>query len=600
MARYTVDLPCTEDMYMNNDTPDVSYGTATTLLTGGVSRIWDPNVESISTWGYFEDITFMKFNFSQIPTNATITSAYLRLYSLNELKAKAENDNTVYIYPLDAVFAESETWRNIWERDFFRKEIGKSPVKVKVDTPLNKYVEIDILSTIYGTSLKNNGIGIFWANNDISGGINGDIWKVGARNSSNPPVIRVTYHDTVSEKPTIIEPVGLYVKNTQITQFKWQYNNSSGGIQNKFDLKWSTNGTTWTIVSQVTANNYYDMPANTLPTGNIYWKVITYNNLNEASPESDIGTFYAVGAPQTPVITGITNTNTPKPTVTWTSTSQQTYQVQILQGSNVIYDTGDIPSISVKSHTVTTFLGDETYTARVRVKNEYDLYSNWGTSNFTIITPKPVKPPIVLVVNKYSIDVTSNLADNSYLLLFRADINSSNFKCVVKSTSNTMKDFTVENNKLYKYFVRAVSKTGTYLDSDTKPITSAKINKSILSPVSTLSNIFEIKYNLNERPTKNLNISIPSTTNYFSGRQYPVVEYSEHLGCGITLSFFIKDDSEYQQLLNILYLKGIVLYRDGRRKFYGNISGINVTDNYFGYAVSLTINQTDYNEYLEV
>ncbi|WP_027628112.1 DNRLRE domain-containing protein [Ruminiclostridium cellobioparum] len=591
MGTYIVDLPCIVDNYIDRQNSTTSFGSATTLLLGGFEgfRGNDDNNRYI---------TIMKFNFSSLPAGKSILSAYLRLYSINHVENYNIKDSYNYpflIKPLWYTPTESDTYMNpeLW----WTHHDG---TRIDVETLASTYLNIDFMGFINNTDVRNKGIAIAWEGKGQTTYDIGPVWQIGARNSANPPMIRVTYTDTIPEKPTAIDPIGLYVQNSGVIQFKWVYNNSTGGSQYKFDLKWSTNSTTWTTVSQTTGNNYYDMPANTLPTGNIYWKVITYNNLNEASPESNVNIFYSIGAPAAPVITEITNTNTPKPTIVWTSSSQQVFQVQIIKSSTVVYDTGDIPSISIKSHTITTFLEDGTYVVKVRVKNEYDLYSSWASAQFTIETPKPVKPPITLKQNKYSIDVTSNLADNSYLLLFRADINSSDFKCVAKSTANVIKDYTIESNKEYKYLVRAVSKTGTYLDGEIKSIVSMAFNKSIISPVSNLSNIFEVKYNLNERPVKNIAISTPNTTNYFSGRKYPVVEYSEHLGCGITLSFFIKSDAEYQQLLDILYLKEIVLYRDGRRKFYGNISGINVTDHFAGYTVNFSINQTDYSDYLEV
>ncbi len=592
MGRHTIDLPCIVDTYIDKENPTSSFGSASVLLTGAFNQSYSQGQE-------MKYITLLKFDFSALPTGKTITSTYLRVYSINDVEVNQYYDfKPLIIHPMEKNFTETDTYSSL---NLDLPKFGGGDLQIDLATPKQSYLEIDILSYISNTNFKTNGLAILWVEDRryIDYG-DGAVWQIYGRNTTNPPTLRVTYEDTIPEKPTALDPIGLYVQNSDIVQFKWQYNNSTGESQNKFDLKWSTNGTTWTTVTQTTGNNYYNMPANTLPTGNIYWKVITYNEFNESSPASDISVFYAVGAPSTPGITEIANTNTPKPTIIWASESQQTYQVQILQGSNIIYSTGDIPGVSIKSHTVTTFLDDGDYIAKVRVKNEFDIYSAWGVASFSINTPKPEKPPILLVNGKYSIDVISDIADNSSLLLYRANIKSSDFKCIAKSTNNMLKDYTVESNKQYKYFVRAVSNIGSFFDSDIKTITSSKINRSVFAPVTELNDIFEVKHNLNERPLKSITISTPNTSNYFTGRIYPVAEYSEHLSSRISLSFYIKEESDYHRLLNILHLKGIVLYRDGRRKLYGNLSEINISDHFAGYAVNFSINQTDYNENLEV
>lgn len=546
----------------------------------------------------YSNRSFLKFNLSLLPAKIIITSATLKIYC----------SYTNYENPPTQGYTNFELHKitSDWSYATLETEPGfqATPLKTIIG-PLDKDAVYDfditnIVKNIYAGLEPNNG---FIFKHQI------DTWSATAKSVidflspiytedvTKRPYIEVTYIETVPQAPTPIEPIGVYKDSGSIIRFSWEVS----GIQNKFNLFWSNNnGATWNKTSQTTTNNYYDMPAGTLPTGNISWKVTIYNDYDEESPDSAVNIFTATGVPQTPIITDISNTNTPKPTITWTSTSQQIYQIQIINGSNVVYDTGDIPSVSVKSHTVAKFLEDGDYIVKVRVKNEFDLYSAWGVASFSINTPKPEEPPIMLVNSKYSINAISDLADNRYLLLYRTNVKSSDFKCIAKSSNNILMDYTVESNKQYKYFVRAVSKIGTYFDSDIKTITSSKLDSSVFAPVTDLSSIFEVKHNLSERPVKSVTISTPNTTNYFAGREYPVVEYSEHLSSGISLTFFIQDELEYHQLLDIFYLKGIVLYRDGRRKFYGNISGLNITDYFAGHTVNLSINQTDFIEYLEV
>src|SRR5690606_21467956 len=145
-------------------------------------------------------------------------------------------------------------------------------------------------------------------------GLNGATIAFHSRENTNPPYIEIVYEDVPPDKPTPKEPIGVYKDSFGIIRFEWQYNSDVGGEQKAFDLQWSTDQVNWTTVSQTTANNYYDMPANTLPAGNIYWRVRTYNEYDEVGPYSDIQSFYAIGAPAAPVLNAVP-TNTARPVV---------------------------------------------------------------------------------------------------------------------------------------------------------------------------------------------------------------------------------------------------------------------------------------------
>lgn len=595
MAQHTIDLPCLIDTYVDWRNPSASYGSASTLLTGAFTLIgYGPN--NIKQY-HIRHVIMLKFDYSTLPAGKTITAATLRLYSINHV----DNKNSSNTYPYDP-FIIKPLWYAFSESDAYNPQMGYYPehegFRNVVNTLSNTYVDIDFIAFINNSEVRNKGIIVSWEGaGEIAQDAEGPVWQIGARNSANPPVIRVVYEDTIPESPTLIDPIGSYINNSGIIKFRWQYNNTFG-VQKKFDLKWSSDGSTWTTVSQVTANNYYDMPADTLPTGNIYWKVITYNEYDEASPESTAAVFYSTGLPATPTIVNVT-TDSAKPTITWASVSQQVAEIQILKDGNTIYDSGSIPGMSVRTHKVNVFLSDGAYTARVRIRNEFDLLSGWGAANFIITTAKPAKPPITLSQNQYSIMAISDMSDNEYILLYRSETGDGPYKCVARSLTNVIMDYTVESNKQYQYFIRAVSSTETFADSDKNTIYSPKINKSIISPVTDLSNIFEAKLNLSERPVKNITFATVDTANYFSGRTYPVVEYSEHLNQNISVSCFLKEDDKYKQLATILKLKGVVLYRDSRRLLYGYISNITTKDHYNGYILSFTINQTDFNDNLE-
>jgi hypothetical protein len=562
MAQHVITLPCIGTAYIDSYNRYNNY-------VGSVMKIGENHRYK----------SYAKFNDSALPVRKKIISIKLKYYVEQVIPDTVQTHSEYYIR-----LGLKSNDININTVTYDNNNLISTQIRKVFPTTVG-YLEDEVIEKATKLAVFNSYAA--WDNSILSG-----------YGSANPPLLVVTYDDIPPDAPTPIDPIGSYIDRGSVIRFNWRYNSLVGGTQKGFDLLWSTNGTVWTTVSQITANNFYDIPANTLPGGNVSWKVKTYNEYDEVSQESSTSTFYAIGAPPPPTILGI-STNNSRPTVTWSATSQQIYQVQILLGSNIVYDSGSFASMS-QFHEVNTFLDDGTYIAKVRIKNEFDLFSNWTSSSFTISVPKPTKPILDLSQNIYCVLATSNVDDNNYLLLYRGDIDSSNYICVAKSTTNTIMDYTVESNKQYKYFIRAVSNINAYMDSDIKIISAPSINKSLISAVSDLSNIFEIKYNLNERPVKNITISTPYVSNYYSGRKYPVAEYSEHLSSAITVSFFIKSSSDLQLLNNIVNKKDTILYRDGRRKFYGNTGGLNITDNYDGYIVNISINQTDYTDALEV
>ena len=401
------------------------------------------------------------------------------------------------------------------------------------------------------------------------------------------PYMKVTYEDVPPDKPTLIGPEGVFKDSTAIIRFEWQYNSSVGGTQKKFELQWSTNQLDWSTISETTENNFYDMPAETLPTGNIYWKVKTYNEYDEDSEYSDAAAFYSIGAPETPGITSVSDEC--RPLVEWVAFDQQIYQIQILQDETVIHDTSDIPGISTRQYRIPVFLDDGEYLARMRIKNEYDMWSEWGTTSFTISTTKPDKPTLSIQRSQYGLELTiGGSQETSYI--YRDGV------CIAITEDERFFDNTGASGKEYQYFVRALSEDG-FADSDIE----LGIPSFRYGLLNTGDEVIELKHNINTVPGKNLNNTQSGTLNMYDGRKYPVPEMSSNVEQTLVLGYFFRAYQDVEKLIEIADQKDIVLYRDKRgRKMYGKITGLSVQDTFHGHNVSITISATDYDEAVEV
>lgn len=181
---------------------------------------------------------------------------------------------------------------------------------------------------------------------------------------------------TVDATPTAkpVSPSGVVIDATISNRFSWQHIISTGSAQSKADLQWSADGETWNTLATATgANQYYDVPANTFTSGTKYWRVRTYNTDGTASEWSAKAEFIAINAPSVPSISA--QSTGPRPQIAWNTTEQEAYQVTLSNGyaSGTVYGT-------TKAWRSPVYLADGTYTVRVRVQNQYGMWSDWGSA----------------------------------------------------------------------------------------------------------------------------------------------------------------------------------------------------------------------------
>ncbi len=565
MAQHTIDLPCIADTWVDSMSPTVNHGIDTTLKCGQQAF---PTCQ-----------TLLKFNLSLLPVRKKITSAKIRVF--NHI-AKTYSPFARFMWNLirNTWIEESATWNIVHETQLFNSDTVYS-------LPANQYVEAEVTDLI-GITNNENGVCFTWYN--AASGSEDRYIYFSSRETVNPPILRLVYEDVPPDKPIPKYPNGQYIDNKTIARFDWNYISSVGGDQKKFDLQYSTNnGSTWTTVSQVTPNTYYDMPASTLPSGTVMWRVQTYNEYDEASGYSDVYSFYSIGAPAEPAIISVAN-NTAKPTVSWTATQQEVYQLQVLQDDNIIYDTGNRPYTEY-SFKLPVFLPDDTYAVKVRVQNEYGLWSSWAETLVQIATDKPHKPEALFQGVRNGIEViVTNDVTAEYFLLLRNDIP------VFKTTNKILYDYAAEHGKEYQYKIRAVSANDTYMDNDIR-LLSTKVLSNVFAPVAELDNMLELRYNLNQRPDKNFISNTLINTMYVHGRKHSIIEKSEHIDKSISFLFVVKDYEHVQRISKFSEDVDILLYRDSRgKKLYGYVAGFGCKDVSKGYQVSFTLNAINYTE----
>ena len=181
---------------------------------------------------------------------------------------------------------------------------------------------------------------------------------------------------TADATPTAapLSPVDTVIDGSKDVLFQWQHSISTGTAQSKADLQKSTDGSTWTTLATVTgAARQWTCPAGTLTSSIKYWRVRTYNADGIAGAWSDAAQIVVIAAPTAPSIQ-IKSTGA-RPSISWQTSEQEAYQVE-LDGKL----SGGTHYGTEKTWTSPAYLTDGSHTVRVRVQNQYGMWSDWGAA----------------------------------------------------------------------------------------------------------------------------------------------------------------------------------------------------------------------------
>lgn len=216
-------------------------------------------------------------------------------------------------------------------------------------------------------------------------------------------------HNQPPSKPTQLEPAnGAIVDRTDIIRFSWKHNDD--GEQAGYRLAWRTvasDGTlgAWNYIPdstnfQNTTNQYYNMPANTLPNSTIDWTVQTKDQQGEQSEYANYIRIEAREPTNAPTIlspANLSEISTTRVTVEWSSLNQLEYEL-ILYDTNGLTIWSEINASSIKLREIPVDLdNNKWYEIHLRVKDsvnqiwsEYTVHS-FGTS---------FNPPMVPLIKK--------------------------------------------------------------------------------------------------------------------------------------------------------------------------------------------------------
>jgi hypothetical protein len=380
-----------------------------------------------------------------------------------------------------------------------------------------------------------------------------------------------------------ISPVNDIIDKNADAVFRWAHVITTGTPQTKAELQISDNGTVWTALATVTgADTYYTVAAGSIETGTHFWRVRTYNGDGVASDWSSAAEFICVGTPDAPVV--LVQSSTPRPSVSWQTTEQQAYQVEIdgVYASGTRFGTG-------KTWKAPFYLADGSYTARVRVQNEYGFWSPWGTAALPVTN---VPGGAITLTAEGGIEAALSWTPGSfdYYLVYRDGV------AIAKVTEPSYTDAASIGG--VRYQVR-----GCYDDSDNYSLSEA-VEVTVSTDKVRLYDMergewLHFLYDSSAHRSTGLSLSQDIQYVQLSGHTYPVAERSEFKSRALQITCVCADDAERQSLRALLGHLTCCKTPEGNMTIGYPASITENSDDFFS-TYSFTIEQIDRKEEINI
>ncbi len=402
-------------------------------------------------------------------------------------------------------------------------------------------------------------------------------WQVILKSDDNIESSDATWYTLTtvdsSASAEIITPKGVFIDGEQPTTFAWKHIIETGSTQYRYDLQYSTNAVeTWVdFGSAVSEIESATIVPDTLPAGNVYWRVRTYNSDGIAGEWSAAAEIIVQAAPPAPTITTINTL--PRPSITWQSLGQQGYQVKT-DG----YDSGTIYG-TIKQHKIPVFLSDGVHEVSVRVQNSFSLWSEWSTVSATIAN-----------VAGIGVSLLTQSITNGVLLQWEGNHNNyivyRDGEKVTETTNTEFTDWLTIDS--HDYTVRGV--TGDYYYMSNISTATPNVKEAAIAVIGDY-NWLQLKMRRGSKPVLDFNETEQVVYQHYSGRSKPIAETNGFYDSSYSFSFSFRTKAEVDKFRS---MRGkTVVYKDTREMCVG-ILQLNVSVDRASWDVSGTIVEVDY------
>lgn len=348
-------------------------------------------------------------------------------------------------------------------------------------------------------------------------------WYVSATDTNGTTSNTPTYEFSTAAgavTATPVSPVDSVEDNSSAITFTWNVTSADGQAQSGSELQYSTNGNSWTALGTVSGSGTsYVCPANTLPSGTLYWRVRSSNIDGTAGAWSSAASFVSFGAPAAPSVT-VTAKNFA--TVNWQADVQEAFRITV-DGTVIGPFFG-----TTKTYQLTDPLRAGTHTISVEVQNSFGLWSQPGTASATVAEISVSLTRIVSIKGNVDALITYNIDPDTYgvtaIYLYRDGLKIASLPVQLGNGQEFVDRFVLGMHS-YQIVVRYQNGNGI-----STPIVSTDIKLCGAPRIAPFSGGEWMTLRLSEttRRTEGFSRQRQVSLRHFTGAEYPVAEISPY------------------------------------------------------------------------
>ena len=395
-------------------------------------------------------------------------------------------------------------------------------------------------------------------------------WHVCVENSlgETSSYCSVKYFQIVAQSaPTPVSPGdNITLFEGHAITFTWIYNSLTPATQASATIKYRVRGgSTWTTYTSTSSNPYCTI--SDIPQGQYEWCLNITNNYGETSADSGTLEFNIIGRPQKPII--LEPDNCCLTTISWNAEGQEAAEFILMDGDDniLIHET---VATAVTSYKPQMFLKGS-YKAMARIKNNSDLWSDYGELEFDIDAAEPDPGNLIAMPFDTEIHLEGTYTSTNVAIV-RIDEDETE---TVLAMDDHAVDKKVAGGTEYAYVLRSWN-TGGYIDTPAK-VFDFKFEGAIFSTETE-----ELHLDRSEQKflAHNEEIERQYAQMRYVGREFAVIERGEYTEQTLSKQFHVT--KAQRRILDRMAKEKSLFYRDSR-----------------GNAFKAAILGVSYNEYMD-
>ena len=367
--------------------------------------------------------------------------------------------------------------------------------------------------------------------------------------------VQFSTQDVAPDAPTLLEPIGLYLPPDQDTVFRWRHNSSLGTPQGSAEIQWRLNAGQWQTVSVTGSADQAVVPAGTFAAGTISWQARTANRDGDWGPWSQVSTFGITGAPAMPTITQTYGTS--RPGIDWLAPGQVVYQIEFADGSGkLLYQDTRLADGDAGSYRIPRYLMPGLVKIRLRVKNQYDSWSPWASTQIQVTDDGMDPPGISAYGDSRAGVIRVSVGGVDWATATRVILYRDGEPIALLTGGNYVDAGCAAGGHTYSVITEYA---GTKIARSGEAAATLTLYAVSLAPMDAPEDILWIRHDLDNPPGRELSISPETSRVSVAGRALPLAFFGEHLQRAYSISCAM--DAEAAGRLTAM-LGGRVIYRD--------------------------------------